>query len=656
MTGRDVTEPIVERLGSGLTSSVAYFNNDIAYDVAINGQPFFMGSSEQYPYRRETASYRRQQIDQTTEPGEQSLEGWWFRSQSSFHYGAGISYVEPLQGDSVKYRFKDSMGVNPFVPGQVTLLPSTTFAHTVNSNYGYLRSINYSGTDAVLLHDGHDVDRIQANGTVDHWIDYNSGTQEPVYAICDDGVTAYWLTNTTVSGTPKMHLYKRDLSAASSVTPTKLFDDNITISTATMEWVKNRIIACITGTNSSTGNPISAIYQLTPTSSSLGSPIYTHLNTSYTYTGITASGAAIYVSGYAGNQSNILKLALDANGTIPTLTNAVIAAELPAGELCYGIYYYLGRMMIGTNKGVRVAVVSENDGSITYGPLLFTSTTPVKQFAGRDRYVWCAATPNGYGGTIRVDLSRQIDNLVYPYANDSYNTSALGGTSYGVAFAGKSDRLVWSCGGGSQPGVYIESATVKMVSGYIQTGLSRFNTLEPKHFKFVKPRAESVLKGALDVSSIDKTGFEQALISIPEGSVPDYDIGIIDGASQEAMGMKFTLYRGTDTTKGAVLYGYQLKALPALRRARMLTIPLLVFDYEVDRYNVQVGHEGRAWERLAELESLDATGDVVSIQDFTNGELLQGVIEKVSFDRTTPPSKRFSGFGGIAYVQVRTVS
>ncbi len=37
---------------------------------------------------------KREQIDQTTEPGEQSFTGWWFRSQSSFHLGAGAKFFE----------------------------------------------------------------------------------------------------------------------------------------------------------------------------------------------------------------------------------------------------------------------------------------------------------------------------------------------------------------------------------------------------------------------------------------------------------------------------------------------------------------------------------------------------------------------------------
>ncbi|MBF9666385.1 hypothetical protein IAI38_11665, partial [Streptococcus pseudopneumoniae] len=41
-----------------------------------------------------------------------------------------------------------------------------------------------------------------------HFIDYNSGSDYPVYALCDDGVYAYWVTNVLNSGTPRLRVYK----------------------------------------------------------------------------------------------------------------------------------------------------------------------------------------------------------------------------------------------------------------------------------------------------------------------------------------------------------------------------------------------------------------------------------------------------------------
>jgi hypothetical protein len=56
---------------------------DIAYDLVIDDLPFIVSVNNQNPYRRETAPYKKDQFDNSPEPGEQSLTGWWLRSQTS---------------------------------------------------------------------------------------------------------------------------------------------------------------------------------------------------------------------------------------------------------------------------------------------------------------------------------------------------------------------------------------------------------------------------------------------------------------------------------------------------------------------------------------------------------------------------------------------
>ena len=131
---------------------------------------------------------------------------------------------------------------------------------------------------------------------------------------------------------------------------------------------------------------------------------------------------------------------------MPTLTQAITAAEFPPGEYVYKIFYYLGYMIIGTNKGVRVAVVSPDDGSLSYGPLIFESTQPVYSFAARDRFVWCTAKIGDDVGLIRIDLSIKIENesLRFAYANDlEYAQSGTHSTT-AVSFIGTTNRLCFA--------------------------------------------------------------------------------------------------------------------------------------------------------------------------------------------------------------------
>jgi hypothetical protein len=176
----DITDDIPLNVGNPGTSGF-WTNNAEDYDVAVGGLPFFLAPNDQSPYQRETAPYRKDQFDNGNEPGEQSLTGWWLRSQSSFHVGNGIKFYDPSSGEVTKYRFADSQGVDVFTKGQVTLLKDVTSTHpttgpVVGTDHQHpnqhLRSIQWSSTEGVLLHDEFDVDKIAANGTVTHFIDY----------------------------------------------------------------------------------------------------------------------------------------------------------------------------------------------------------------------------------------------------------------------------------------------------------------------------------------------------------------------------------------------------------------------------------------------------------------------------------------------------
>ena len=662
MAGRDITEGRAERaiaFDVGIVSSGAIWQNtDIAYDVAVGGIPFIYAISDARPYIRQTAPYRKDQFDNGQEPGEQSLTGWWIRSQMSFHSGAGIKFYDPATTDeNGHYRFTDSQGVDVWTKGQATLLKNVSTSHittgAIASNgrpQQSLRSIKWNTTDGVLLLDEYDVDKIAVNGTVTHFIDYNAGAGVyPVFAICDDGTYAYWVTNKTSGGTTKLTVFKKPLtgSAADTSDEVQMFQDSAIVTNATMEYVKERIIMCVNN----------KVYEFSSSASALPSPVYTHPSSSYVYTGITASGPAIYVSGYNGIQSTISKFTLTSSGAMPTLTSAVVSAELPVGEVVHKIYYYLGYMLIGTNKGIRAAVVSDQDGSINYGPLIVETSQPCYDFAARDHYVWCATGVAGEPGVIRIDLSNEVETLRFAYANDISYPGISGHVTTACAFADGTNRLTFCTAyASSENGMtYIEDADTLRSTGYITTGYIRYGTLEPKNFKRLLGRGIFTY-GSMTMETVDQNGVEYDHITY-SSTVPPVEVATSSPATaQEYVAYKFVLTRdSSDTTKGPVFKGYQAKATIATPRQRMMKFPVYCFDVETDRYNVQIGYEGRAMARILALENIEESGDVLTWQDITSGESRQVVIEQVSFTRMTPPDKRFDGFGGIVEITIRTV-
>jgi hypothetical protein len=150
--GDDITEGIPYVL-SNPAGATSYSSTSEAYDVAFAGLPFFLAASDDTPYRRVTAQYRKQQIDQTREAGEQTLTGWWLRSQSSFHLGAGIKYFEPAQDESLRFQFTKSKGVDVFTNGQVTLLNDTASFYS-GSDPGQLIGLNDGTDDCIIFTDG----------------------------------------------------------------------------------------------------------------------------------------------------------------------------------------------------------------------------------------------------------------------------------------------------------------------------------------------------------------------------------------------------------------------------------------------------------------------------------------------------------------------
>jgi hypothetical protein len=479
-----------------------------------------------------------------------------------------------------------------------------------------------------------------------HFVDYNAGTDDPIFAICDDGVYAYWVTNDVASG--KLEVNKKLLSDDSSVAPTVMFTTpGITVTNAVMEYTKERIVMCVND----------KVYEFSSSAAVLPTAVYSHNDPDHIFTSITSSGAAIYISGYSGIQSNIYKFTLSTAGAMPTLTSAITAAELPVGEIVFKIAYYLNNMAIGTSQGMRMADASQLDGSLTYGGLIFESTQPVYDFAFRDIYIWAASGVDGQVGVTRINMGQPLGNLQFPYAYDLYNPAdtVLSYTT-ACAFLGDTNRLAFcNAGNGVDGTIYIESASTLLEQGFLRTGYVRYNTLELKIYKMLQARIDTT-NGGLLIDSIDYAdNFYRIGTFAQQSLVPEININYPQ-QSQEYLGFQFILTRSTtDTSKGPLFTGYQIKALPAIPRQRLIQYPLSCFDHESDHFGVEIGYEGSAYYRMSQLESIENVGDTIRVEDFRTGESYIGLIEELDFRNATPSDKRFSGYGGTLLVTIRTV-
>ena len=648
----DISERVVIDLSGRI--STYYDPTTYKFDFAIGGMPFIAAITDQTPYRRQTAEFRTQRVDQLRDPGEQSLSGsgYWIRSQSSFHLGAGSTYQEPIVGslEEARFRFSSSVGVNPWTPGQISLLRRTFLQeaftgdsrvfNTVIGGVEYLILVKYASTETAR------VVRIRVSDYSETTIVNNTSLTENIIAVAMGGNDLMMVTPTKVwrysfdENTPALH---QDYAI-----------NTANAETATIAYVKNRFILAFHDTNQST-----FVYEINRnTGSSINLSTLTAVNgsstlpTGYTFRAVTEAGAAIYVGGFSGEQGNVYKITVANDGTLNTMTSVI---TLPSGENITGLLGYLGTYVaIGTSRGLRIAIANEV-GDLSYGPLIFESNLGIYKMSAYSKFIIAGVDSgiSGYSGVYRVDLSQPLSNGTYAYATDVYAESTTGKVE-GVANLG--DGRIAFCVNGD--GLFIEHATELVESGEFTTGIIRYETLENKAWKRLKLRTEGTLQGDIDIFRVEN-GADTAFRTVSQGSTTDYDYdlsSVFGDVGVEAQ-FKFRLNRNdTTATTGAVIYGYSVKALPTPTRARVIQIPVFCFDSERDRNKNIMGFQGYALGRLQALEQMEAQGETVIIQDFTaDGEPIEAVIEQVSFTRTTPPSGNFSGYGGILMITARTV-
>lgn len=641
MAGRDITDGRGDSGGLGrsiavdvgiVSSSAVWQNTSIAYDVALGGMPFIYAIGDGRPYTRQTAPFRKDQFDNGSEPGEQSLTGWWIRSQMSFHSGTGIKFYDPATTDeNGHYRFADSQNIDVWTKGQATLLKESSNSVTSSGIYKLISAVSGSTNVAIAF--------IPGSTTIKDII--SNGTTLTTYATTATGILDVVTDGTTLFVANATRIFYQTIGATGALN--NHYDTGN--AKVKMAWVKQRLVAGIGA----------SIYELTGalgTTALPATPTYTHPNTGWEWTSISEGGSAIYAAGYAGGNGAIYKFTLDTDGVMPVLTSGVIAAQLPSGEYPLKIESYLGYLVIGTNKGVRVAAISDTTGDLLYGPLIIEAANTGLDFAFRDKFVWVTGAVGGYAGLYRIDLSAEIEPLRFAYATDTF-LSGVSGYATSVDFVGNSDQIAFTTSGSN--GISIQSTTVLATNGYLTTGNIRYGTLEPKNFKRLLGRGDFTY-GSMTLETVDKNGTEYDHISY-DASIGSPEITTSTPATaQEYVAYKFLLYRdGTTTSAGPVFKGYQAKATIATPRQRQIQFPVYCFDIETDKYNTVLGYEGRAFDRIKLLEEIEKTGDVITWQDITTGESQQAVIENTNFQRMTPPDKRFDGFGGVITITIRTV-
>lgn len=613
----DYTEGVVEPLGISAEGGGVWANTDFTYDFAIGGTPFLSAARDDFPYTRRFANSKRDQLDTASVAGEQSLSNWWLRSQFDWSGGAGQELYEPATSETVRSRFHSSQGVDVWTPGQVTLLRSVA---SVVATAGCVIAGGRSGSTDYIVY---------ATGAVTKkW----------------DGTTLTTITGLTAQ--PSWLWSIGDKVLACHATGIDIIDLSGSTGTALRTgaasapkawWVKQRIIAAVGRSlyECALPNPIA--------SAAMPAALYSHPDSSWTWTAVVEVPGAILAAGYAGGKGAVYRFELTDAGATPTLSAAITTAEFPQGEWPTGMIAYLGTfVVIGTNKGVRVATVTSERGDISYGPLTVESATAVQHFTAHDRFVYAGVTAgqaDGTSGLVRIDLSNPDETGRFAYAHDLSSTDT--GTVTGVTHLGSSGRKVVAT---SQ--VWCESATDLVASGWFQTSKVLFGTLEPKVFRLARSVA-TVPGGSLSVAAVSPDGTETSMWAT--GETADVELAVPQAIGPVSrLALKFTLE--SDGDDGPSFTGWQLKALPAVARKELLQVPLLCYKHEQDRRGNK--RQRDPWERFTDLRDACADSDVTTFQDLNTGESVACIVEDVNFTQLSPPGTS-EGFGGIIQLVLR---
>lgn len=641
----------ISNFGPGTPNSGGYNLQDYQFDYALGGIPFLSATRDQWPYTEGMAEIRKQQFDSSAEPGEQSIYGWWLRSQNSWTSGAGIVYQDPDVVNpyirSFDLRFDDSLGIDNWSSGQLSLLKQPdlkfTVASAITDVHGY---VDPSGVDSAFYLDGNNLYKITDSGRTA--ITTNSaGTALAMinagptwFLLATDGI---WKGLDTAAGT---QIY---------LAPTGTF------TAGSIAYVKQRLIA-------SWGNDL-YILNIAPTGPAAAPPttwtggngrVLLHPDTKWVWTSSTDGPSAIYSAGHNQTDSTIYRFVSDLQSSTEIFI-PIVTASMPKGEIVNTIYSYVGSFVgIATSQGFRVGDL-DSGGDISYGPLLFKPAGGCQGLCGFDRFMYVGSTNahDGSSGVFRVDLGtayqEQSTNVLrYAFSRDMYAPSHVAKVA-GVSTLGATGRLIITLATDS---IWIQNASTLYPSGYLRTGRIRFNTEEPKLYKFLSLSSPNPLQGNLgtDIIAVDGTDYP-GLTYTPALNPGTTDMTISQPAGrQKWIKLKFTLYRGTDVTTGAVMNGWQVKALPGSIRQRMIQHTFLLFDEEKDKGNQRMGTDGYARQRFEQFKELARAGDVVVFQELFEDLSSLVVIDDWKYTQLAPPGPGGTTLGGYLTVVLRTVA
>jgi hypothetical protein len=544
----EITDTFTEPYSLATTALPSSFSPSV---VGISGVPYLMDATDN-KYRREAFEVLQQRNPTSARDLLLLPQDVWRQQVESWHLGSGQSNAD--RDNALPYRYKESFGIDPWTQWQIRLLPKTQKMGT------------YAGSVWIATYDTY---LAVMNGNSIFWYDSVSASSPSAStvvgsaAFIDIANTAFQVTTLASDG----KVYETNGPGATPVLKGTYTDASF------IAYEKDYLLA----------GKENKLYDIT--AGGAGTLIYTHPQTGFRWISSASGNSCIYVLGGIGDKSIVHRTNIKADGT--GLSPCIVAATLPDGEVGYVIDQYLGYILIGTDKGVRVAVENGSSGDLTLGPLIPTAA-PVKCFEGQDRFVWYGLSEmtSTYGeseselfptGTVcglgRLDLSVATTTQLTPaYAQDICAISESGKVVNSVVtFRGK--RVM----GINGSGVWIEDSDL-MEGGWLQQGTISFSVEDLKTGLYAQGKWLP-LTGEVDFDiAYDSTGYVRIVDLGIQGSIRSQNIPL-DGTQFSRLDARYVLKRSeTTATAGPAFTRWEVRAIPVRGKASRWTLPIMNYE------------------------------------------------------------------------------
>jgi hypothetical protein len=527
---------------------------------------------------RQTIDPIRQGFDTVGQPGEQSLNqaGVWKRSRNDWELGAGQREAD--SPESGLRRFHTSLGIDPWTKNEIKLHKNTESVKTASGTTLLLTTANDGTDDYIYMSNGANVEYSTNNGTT-----WGSAIANPaggtIFAMASDGASIYVAGNAGVGS----EVQKISTTTAGSGTGNVWSLTGMALTDGV--WFANGYLIASVGSRltwlPSTADESSA-YDITSSTFSQVS----------TWSSVIGTPVGIYAAGNQGNQGRIYYIGI--NDSTVALDVPVLAAPLPEGETINVLSEYGGVILIGTNKGFRLAQTGQR-GTLSFGPLV-TIDNGVSVLEPQGEFVWFGwKNYEGNSGLGRISLKEFTEPLVPAYATDLMKGSTNADIQGVITTA--DDRRLFTISG---DGAYIEHDTNYVSSGTISEGRFRWGITELKVPVSGDIRHNALITGesiTLTVTSDDGQTDTITSDTVGKSTPVDADgnpnVQPFDDVDGEYLIPSLTITRGTDATKTPTVFRWTVRAIPMPFVAEVITLPIVL--------TTQTEHEDRhAWQDVYE--------------------------------------------------------